>query len=362
MAKIRAVTFFLKPPSWDKGVLGGYVAEAGSRLIEALRGLGIAEEVWSTRLSLPPLPQGIDPVEVAQAVQEALDESQASFSAAVHLSTSDARLERLPEALEQPGVYGSIRLESPGHAGRAAEIMAEVSRRDPEAATRLALDLTGKGLHTPYYPMSSNMEGDESIGLALLYTGELLAGARSGGIGVEARRVFEWAVEQGHSIAERLGVRFAGLDVSPSPWMEMSVARVVETISGRPLGAPGSLAAVRMLNEEVWRAGEGLPLIGFNETMLPVAEDNVLKERVLSGELRVRDLALLTLGCLAGIDMVVLPGEYGESVVRGLILDQLVVYRVKSRPLGMRLILYDGVRPGDKVRLGKFGEVPVSEL
>ncbi|MDK2384103.1 MAG: DUF711 family protein, partial [Candidatus Korarchaeota archaeon] len=167
--------------------------------------------------------------------------------------------------------------------------------------------------------------------------------------------------EQGRGIAGEIGTAFIGIDVSPSPWMEMSVARVVEALSGVSVGAPGSLSAIRRLNEAVWRAGKGLPLIGFNETMLPVAEDNVLKVRTLEG-LRVRDLALLTLGCLAGIDMVVLPWEGGAEALGGLILDQVVVHRLKAMPLGMRVILYEGVRPGDKVELDKFGAVPVSAL
>ena len=362
MAKIRAVTFFLDPPSWEKGLLIEYMAEAGSRLRQALSDLGILGNVWSIRLSLPPLPGGVDPVEVAQAAQEALDESGATFSAAVHLDAGDPRADLLPEALESPGVYGSLRLRDPGDAGRAAGILVAVSRRDPEEATRLAIDLTGRGLATPYYPMSSNVAGDEGIALALLYTGELLAGARAGRIAREARSVFEWALEQGRMIADRLGVGFLGLDLSPSPWMEMSVARVVEVLSGVPLPEPGSVAAVRRLNEEVWEAGRGLPTTGFNETMLPVAEDNVLKERTLEGRLRLRDLSMLTVGCLAGVDMAVIPGEYGVGVVRSLLADQLVVQRLKGMPLGMRLVVYDGAAPGSKVRLGKFGEVPVSSL
>ncbi len=362
MARIRAVTMFLQPPSWEKPLLSEYIAGKGSQLREALSKLGLSGEVWTVRLSLPPIPREADPVRVAQAVQEALDESGATMAAAVHLDTRDPRLGRMAEALEYPGIHGSVRLLSEEDAGAAADLIMEVSKHDPGEATRLAVDLTGKGLSTPYYPMSSNTIGEEAVALALLYTGELLAGARSGDIVGEARRVFLDAAKHGSNIAGELGVRFLGLDLSPSPWMEMSVAQVIETISGSPLGGPGSLAAVRRLNEDVWRAGEDLPTVGFNETMLPVAEDNVLKERTLEGRLRVRDLAMLTVGCLAGIDMVVLPGDIDPVVIRNLILDQIVVQRLKNRPLGMRLIVYEGAKPGDKVNLGKFGSTPVSPL
>ncbi len=362
MPRIRAATLFLKLPSWDRSALRDYVEERAARFADAVKNLGLADTVWSLRISLPPLPAEAGLEAVAEAVSDAMEGTGVKYAAALHLDASDKRTGLLPEVLATYRLYASLRTPSMGDLEPAAETVLRVSRTDPLAAARLAIDLWGFGLLTPYFPMSSNTAGREGVAVALLYTDRIMEGLRIGGLEPGIRETLKWAEGIGMRIASTIGVEFFGVDASPSPWMEESVARAVETLSGVPVPEPGTLTGLRRLNEAVWSAAASVKTTGFNEAMLAVAEDNVLKERILEGRLRVRDLVSLTTGCVAGVDMVVLPGDTTRSVVKGLLADQKTVAHVKGRPLGSRLIVYEGARPGDTVELGFFGKVPVAPV
>ncbi|MCD6105872.1 MAG: DUF711 family protein, partial [Thermoplasmata archaeon] len=121
--------------------------------------------------------------------------------------------------------------------------------------------------------------------------------------------------------------------------------------------SPGIMYVIWRINEAVWDGMDDMS-IGYNELMLPLAEDNVLKERGREG-LRATDLLRMTAACVAGLDMVVLPGDIDAGILKGLILDQYAIREVKGRPMGTRLIVYPGASVGDVVPLGIFGDVPV---
>ncbi len=362
MPKIRAATLFLEPPSWNRGALRDYVEERATRFADAVDNLGLTNIVWSLRVSLPPLPVEADLEAVADAISAAIEGTGVKYASALHLDASDRRARLLPEVLSTYRLYASLRTPSMGDLGPAAETVLRVSRIDPLAAARLAVDLWGFGLLTPYFPMSSNTAKREGIAIALLYTDRIMEGIRKDSLELSIRETLAWAEGVGMRIASTLGIEMFGVDASPSPWMDESVARAVETISGVPVPEPGTLTGLRRLNEAVWSAASSIKTTGFNEAMLAVAEDNVLKERVLEGRLRARDLVSLTMGCVAGVDMVVLPGETTRTEVKGLLADQKTVAHIKGRPLGSRLIIYEGARPGDTVELGFFGKVPVAPV
>lgn len=111
------------------------------------------------------------------------------------------------------------------------------------------------------------------------------------------------------------------------------------------------------MNSALREAAARLPSVGFNSVQLPVAEDLKLKARVSEGEASARDLARLAGVCLAGLDMVAVP--YEEKLVAGLILEVAAYARAKKTPLGVRIITLEGVEPGDRIALGRFGELPV---
>ena len=359
MVKIRAATLFLQPPSWESQALRSYVETRASRFAEVVEDLGLGGVVWSLRLSFPPPPQDVETERLAENITSSMEGSGVRYAAALHLDASDRRARELVDVLPAYPLYSSLRTPRFEDLKPAAKLILDVSRRDPLAAARLAIDLQGSGLLTPYFPLSSNIAGREGLAVALLYADALLEGVKTGTLESKIRETLEWAEGVGLRLSSTLGVEFFGVDASPSPWMDESVARVVEILSGVAIPEPGTFTALRRLNEAVWRGSVAIRSTGFNETMLPVAEDNVLKERVREGSLNVRDLVALTASCVAGVDMVVLPSDTDHRLIEGILADQKTIVSIKGRPLGSRLIVYEGAAPGDYVELGFFGKVPV---
>ncbi len=252
----------------------------------------------------------------------------------------------------------SIPSPEPSLAPAALEVLTQVfNSLGPLGLTRLAFGLGGL-VETPYFPATHSTR--EGISLSVLYAADLDEAAKEGGLGrVEERMVsiVTRAAEFGRSVSSDANVRFLGIDPSLSPWMEESVARLVETLTGEEFGGPGTYWAVWWLNSRLSSLGSRTPTIGFSEVMLPVAEDDRLKELASRARLRLRELVGLSTVCVAGVDMVVLPLSEPARLAR-IMSDIFAAAMSKGRPMGVRLILAEA-RPGDWVDIDKFGSVPV---
>ena len=228
-----------------------------------------------------------------------------------------------------------------------------------EALTRLALGLGGL-VETPYFP--STVSKREGISLSLLYVDDLRVVAQPNswrGLEKKIRGILAQAVERGKRLAESSELQFLGVDPSLSPWMDESVAKLVEDLTDGEFGSPGTFHAVARLNSMISEAA-GPKMVGFAEVMLPVAEDDRLKELTAEGSLRLRDLVGLSMVCVAGLDMVALPASISVKGLASVLVDTFTAAQVKGRSMGVRVLIVDG-RPGDWVGLGRFGEVPVME-
>jgi uncharacterized protein (UPF0210 family) len=141
--------------------------------------------------------------------------------------------------------------------------------------------------------------------------------------------------------------------MSLSPWREESVCMIIENLINNKIGFPGTLNAIYSLNKLIFGLIKKLEVksIGFNEVMLPVAEDAVLNERVKEVALKLRDLVNYSILCVAGLDMVAIP--LNLDIYR-LAIDMLTIYRVKKRTVAMRIIPVDQ-EPGTALKLENFG-------
>ncbi|MEM2158461.1 MAG: DUF711 family protein, partial [Sulfolobales archaeon] len=159
-------------------------------------------------------------------------------------------------------------------------------------------------------------------------------------------------------LSEEAGLKLLGIDYSISPWESESVVELVESLSGVKFAYPGSGWAVKELNRLINCVTEevGIRALGFNEVMLPVAEDDLLKERVAEGSVTLRDLTYLSTYCLVGVDMVVLKEDL--NMIKGIISDVFTASLIKNRTIGVRLIPV-GIPEGSYVSLKRFGRVPV---
>lgn len=228
-----------------------------------------------------------------------------------------------------------------------------------EALTRLALGLGGL-VETPYFP--STVSKREGISLSLLYVDDLRVVARPNswrGVEKKIRGILAQAVESGKRLAESSELQFLGVDPSLSPWMDESVAKLIEDLTDGEFGSPGTFHAVARLNSMISKAA-GPKTVGFAEVMLPVAEDDRLKELAADGRIRLRDLVGLSMVCVAGLDMAAISARVSLRELAQVIADAMTAARVKGREMGVRILLVDG-RPGDWVKVGRFGETPVME-
>jgi uncharacterized protein (UPF0210 family) len=213
---------------------------------------------------------------------------------------------------------------------------------EPHLARNVALLLGGVVYDSPYYPATAVK--NEGVALSLLYPDDLSA------LG-DVPAILSSAERLGEEFASSIGERFLGVDGSLSPWGERSVAKAVERIFGVRIGEWGTHAAIRALNEAIWSSGGRL--VGFNEVMLPLAEDEELKRLAERGALDLRRLVSYASTCVAGLDMA--PIEANDKELRRILLDLEAIAKTKGRAVGVRVF----PASGQYFDVPGFGKTPV---
>ncbi|MCD6301522.1 MAG: DUF711 family protein [Staphylothermus sp.] len=238
-----------------------------------------------------------------------------------------------------------------------SRLIHKVAEENPVYATQISVSYHHNPLETPYFPDSTS-SGELGIGFSFLYptiVKTLLEKTGSLTLTLEKlENIFRKIIDD----IRRSGLdeyRF-GIDYSISPWMEESVVSLIEAL-GYELGKPGFNYGVylinNMINQIIKRTGHAM---GYNELMLPYAEDALLIDAGRRQKIRARDLLLYTSTCVVGPDMIVVPAE--QNLLRQFLLDTYSIWMLKQKPLSARIIPVNG-SPGDEVDLGKFGKVYV---
>ncbi len=355
---IRSITLHITEP--EKISRWSDTLRSAAKLIED-RGY----RVWSKRISLPPLTDQKDLVEICSELRKARSSLEGVFVAAFNIdSDSNIEILDLVRCMEDLGfAFSSILVRDEGDiddAYRKLSSFYSISRTDLH--TRLAL-IYGSRILTPYFPASATIEDEVSFTVALRYAQDfedLVARRGREDLMEDLLRGLEGILE---SVSRIVGVRYRGMDLSLSPWMDESVSRIVEILSGEEIPLPGTIAAIRRINRSILNLSGRVRSTGYNEIMLPVEEDSVLKERAVEGKIALRDLIAFSSICVAGVDMAVVPKRQALSgnVLRNIIRDLLAISETKGRPIGMRLILAEG-SPGDRVDLGRFGQATIIRI
>lgn len=150
-------------------------------------------------------------------------------------------------------------------------------------------------------------------------------------------------------VADTYGLQWGGLDfaLAPYPDAARSLARALERLSGNPLGAPGTLAAVATLTSALDRAH--FTRCGFNGVFLPVLEDAVLAQRAAESRLTLNDLLLYSSVCGTGLDTVPVPGDTSVATLAGVLHDVATLAVRLNKPLTARLMPLPGKQAGDPV-------------
>jgi len=160
----------------------------------------------------------------------------------------------------------------------------------------------------------------------------------------------------GREVAARLGVAFGIVDLSlaPAPKMGDSVGEILHQIGIDQIGAPGSTAAIALLNDAVKKGGlfASSAVGGLSGAFLPVTEDAALAQAVAAGSLTLEKLEAMTSVCSLGLDMVPLPGDTDAETLAALIADELAIGVFNNKTTAARLIPVPGKQAGDTVSFG----------
>jgi uncharacterized protein len=171
----------------------------------------------------------------------------------------------------------------------------------------------------------------------------------------------------GREVAERLGVPFGIVDLSlaPAPKLGDSVGEILHLIGLDKIGAPGSTAAVALLNDAVKKGGlfASSSVGGLSGAFLPVMEDGTLAQAAAEGSLNLEKLEAMTSVCSLGLDMVPLPGDTDAETLSALMADELAIGVFNNKTTATRLIPVPGKRAGDMVSFGGlFGQGAVMPI
>ena len=164
--------------------------------------------------------------------------------------------------------------------------------------------------------------------------------------------------------SKRLGVPFGIIDLSlaPTPAIGDSVADILEEIGLERAGAPGTTAALALLNDQVKKGGvmASSYVGGLSGAFIPVSEDQGMINAVLDGSLTIEKLEAMTCVCSVGLDMIAIPGDTKASTISGIIADESAIGMVNQKTTAVRVIPVIGKSIGETVEFGGLlGHAPI---
>lgn len=164
--------------------------------------------------------------------------------------------------------------------------------------------------------------------------------------------------------SKRLGVPFGIVDLSlaPTPAIGDSVADILCEIGLEHAGAPGTTAALALLNDQVKKGGvmASSYVGGLSGAFIPVSEDQGMIDAVTAGALTIEKLEAMTCVCSVGLDMIAIPGDTKATTISGIIADEMAIGMINQKTTAVRLIPVIGKGVGETVEFGGLlGYAPI---
>lgn len=164
--------------------------------------------------------------------------------------------------------------------------------------------------------------------------------------------------------SRRLGIPFGIVDLSlaPTPVVGDSVADILKEMGLEEPGAPGSTAALAILNDQIKKGGimASSYVGGLSGAFIPVSEDQGMIDAVAKGALTMDKLEAMTSVCSVGLDMIAIPGDIPASTIAGIIADEAAIGMINHKTTAVRLIPVPGKTVGDTVEFGGLlGYAPI---
>ena len=164
--------------------------------------------------------------------------------------------------------------------------------------------------------------------------------------------------------SQRLQIPFGIVDLSlaPTPARGDSVAHILTEMGLEMAGAPGTTAALALLNDAVKKGGvmASNHVGGLSGAFIPVSEDIGMIEAAAAGALTLEKLEAMTCVCSVGLDMIAIPGDTSAAAISGIIADEAAIGMVNNKTTAVRVIPAVGKKAGDRVEFGGLlGFAPV---
>lgn len=164
--------------------------------------------------------------------------------------------------------------------------------------------------------------------------------------------------------SRRLGIPFGIIDLSlaPTPAVGDSVAEILQEIGLEQVGAPGTTAALALLNDQVKKGGvmASSYVGGLSGAFIPVSEDQGMIDAVNAGALTIEKLEAMTCVCSVGLDMIAVPGDTSEATIAGIIADEAAIGMINQKTTAVRIIPVIGKGVGEVVEFGGLlGYAPI---
>ena len=164
--------------------------------------------------------------------------------------------------------------------------------------------------------------------------------------------------------SKRLNVPFGIIDLSlaPTPAIGDSVADILCEIGLEHAGAPGTTAALALLNDQVKKGGimASSYVGGLSGAFIPVSEDQGMIDAVEAGALTLEKLEAMTCVCSVGLDMIAIPGDTKATTISGIIADEMAIGMINQKTTAVRLIPVVGKGVGETVEFGGLlGYAPI---
>ena len=163
---------------------------------------------------------------------------------------------------------------------------------------------------------------------------------------------------------KRLGIPFGIVDLSlaPTPAIGDSIADIFYEMGLEHAGAPGTTAALALLNDQVKKGGvmASSYVGGLSGAFIPVSEDQGMINAVLDGALSLEKLEAMTCVCSVGLDMIAIPGNTSASTISGIIADEMAIGMINQKTTAVRLIPVVGKDVGEQAEFGGLlGYAPI---
>lgn len=155
------------------------------------------------------------------------------------------------------------------------------------------------------------------------------------------------------------------LSLAPTPAVGDSVARILESIGLKSVGACGTTACLALLNDAVKKGGvmAASAVGGLSGAFIPVSEDAGMIEAARRGSINIEKLEAMTAVCSVGLDMIAVPGDTTAAVISAMIADECAIGMVNNKTTAVRIIPVYGKTVGDEVDFGGlFGTAPIMRV